>query len=101
MEKRVGELTERDIRFLKNLDSQLRKETLHYDPNARPGFENHISEDFSERQITEREMKRILGISRKDNAVLYQTTTQFGFATAFGIERVDLIALGVEPVREL
>ncbi|MFH1325694.1 MAG: hypothetical protein ABIH49_02920 [archaeon] len=98
--KKIRELTGRDIRFLKNLDSQLRTVTPHHDPHARPAYRDFVSEDFSNRKLSEREIKRILGISRKNNAFLYPTTTQFGFATVFGIASTDL-TVGNEPVTEL
>jgi hypothetical protein len=71
MEKRIRNLTERDMRVLKNLDGQLRSETLCYDSSARPPFQKWTDEQFSDRKISPREMLRILGISRKNDAVLY------------------------------
>ena len=102
MKKNLRELTERDERFLSNLDSQLRSTEIIEDPYARHDWQKKfVSEDFSERQISCRELLRIVGISRKNNVAFYPSTTQFGFATAFGIEKVELVAPGVEPVTEL
>ncbi len=102
MKNNLRDLTERDIRFLKNLDEQLRSTEIIEDPYARHDWQKRfVNENFHDRQISNREALRILGISRKNNVVLYPSTTQFGFATAFGMERVDLVAPEVEPITEL
>ncbi|MBI2043463.1 hypothetical protein HYT25_03680 [Candidatus Pacearchaeota archaeon] len=102
MEKRVRELTERDIRFLKNLDSQLRStHQSEFAPNLLGSSFLVPVDDYTDRQITEREMKKIFGISRKYNVAFYPINTDMGFSVGFDLTRIDLFAAGAPPYIEL
>ncbi len=98
MEKLI-DLTKNELSFLKKLDGKLRSVEILKDPQ-RGKF---VDETFYGNQITEKEISKILGISKKNNVVFYPTMTQSGFATAFGMTRVDTIltAPDLDPSTEL
>lgn len=99
---KLRDITERDMNFLRRLDGELRSIKVIEDPYAHHDWQKKfIDETFHDRQISNREALRILGISRKNDVAFYPSTTQYGFATAFELSRVDLVAFGVEPVTEL
>lgn len=91
------DLTNNEIDFLKDLGGKLRSVKILNDPQKG----KFASETFSERNLTEKELSRIIKISKKNNVVFYPTMTQYGFSTAFGISKVDVIAPGVDPNVEL
>lgn len=99
---KLRDITERDMNFLRNLDGQLRStKIIENRLETRPWLRTFVDETFHDRQISHREALRILGISRKNDVAFYPSTTQYGFATAFELSRVDLVAFGVEPITEL
>jgi len=99
---KLRDLTQRDMNFLNNLDKQLRSVEIIENPRAHHDFQKRFADEtFSNRKLTKRDTIRILAVSRRNNAVLYPTTTQFGFATAFGLNKIEPIAIGAHPVNEL